>query len=148
MNVLIDTNVVLDLLLQREPYFVDAARVNVLSEKGFISAYISASAATDIYYIARKETRSKEDSLDLIKTLLRTIHIATVTESNILEALDLKWDDFEDSVQYVVGKSISAEYIITRNAADYSESHVNVLSPKEFIQLFAAEETNETETTE
>ncbi|MDR3011718.1 MAG: PIN domain-containing protein [Chitinispirillales bacterium] len=55
MNVLIDTNVVLDILLRREPYYNDAARVNVLAEKGYIRSYISASSVTDIFYIAKKE---------------------------------------------------------------------------------------------
>ena len=139
MNVLIDTNVILDILLQREPYHKDAARVGVLSEKGYLHSYISASAVTDIFYIARKEVASREIALGLIKDILKTIHIAMVTESNIYEALELKWNDFEDSVQYVVGKSISADYIITRNAVDFAKGQIKAISPNEFINLVVSQ---------
>ena len=139
MIVLIDTNVVLDVLLQREPYFQDAARINVLSEKGYMNGYISASAVTDIFYIAKKETKSRATARELLKNLLKTIHVAAVTQDSILEALDLQWNDFEDSVQYVTGKNISANYIITRNPADFANSQVKVLSPEEFLQTFAVE---------
>ena len=99
MNVLIDTNVILDILLRREPYYENAARINVLSEKGYIRNYISASAATDIYYVAEKELKSRDLVLELLTNLLRTTHIASVTEDSIHEAINLRWDDFEDSVQ-------------------------------------------------
>jgi predicted nucleic acid-binding protein len=133
MNVLIDTNIVLDILLQREPHYKDAARIIVLSEKGYIQSFLSASAVTDIFYIARKELNDKATALGLLKNILKTIHIAAVTESSIHEALDLEWNDFEDSVQYVAGQSISAEYIITRNPKDFAGSEIKVLSPEEFI---------------
>ena len=137
MNVLIDTNVVLDLLIRREPYYEDAARISILSEKGFINSYLSASAITDIYYIASKELGNKDIVADMLEELLKTSHVAAVTESNIHEALDLRWNDFEDSVQYSAGKSISAEYIITRNPKDYSESQINVMSPEDFLKHIA-----------
>jgi predicted nucleic acid-binding protein len=133
MNVLIDTNIVLDILLQREPYYKQAARICVLSEKGYIQSFLSASAVTDIFYIARKELNDKAAALGLLKNILKTIHIASVTESSIHEALDLEWNDFEDSVQYVASQSISAEYIITRNPKDFAGSEIKVLSPDEFI---------------
>jgi len=136
MTVLIDTNIVLDFLLQREPYYHDAARISLLSEKGYISGYISASAVTDIFYIARKETKSKNTARELVGKLLKTIHVASITENSIFEALELNWDDFEDSVQYVAGKNISANYIITRNPKDFSNSKVSVLSPHDFLQIF------------
>jgi predicted nucleic acid-binding protein len=133
MNVLIDTNVILDVLLRREPFYKDAARISALSEKGYVRCYISASTVTDVYYVARKELKRKDFVLNLIRGFIKNIHIASVAERNIYEALDLEWDDFEDSVQYVIGKSISAEYIITRNPEDFSNSQINVISPKEFL---------------
>ena len=133
MKVLIDTNIILDFILRREPYYKNAAKINILSEKGYLTAYISASAVTDIFYIAKKELENKEKALELLKNLLKIICIASVTEDNIHEALDLKWEDFEDSVQYVAGKSISAEYIITRNPTDFENSRIKVISPEEFL---------------
>ena len=133
MNVLIDTNVVLDLLIKREPFYENAARIRVLSENGHINSYISASAVTDIYYIAKKELNNKDAVITLVENLLKTTSIAAVTETSIHEALVLKWDDFEDAVQYVAGQSISADYIITRNKTDFIGSKIEVLSPDEFL---------------
>jgi len=134
MNILIDTNIILDMLLQRESYYENALRISVLSEKGYICSYVSASAVTDIFYIAKKELKNKNTALTLLKNILKTIHIASVTEDSIHEALDLEWEDFEDSVQYVAGKSIYADYIITRNPNDFAYSQIEVISPHEFLE--------------
>ena len=135
MKLLVDTNVVLDILLRREPYYENAARIAVLSENEYISCYIPASAFTDIYYITQKELKNKESSVELLTNLLNTFRIANVTETNIYEALDLKWDDIEDCVQYVVGKSINVDYIITRNVRDFIRGLINAMSPKEFLEM-------------
>ena len=65
MILLIDTNVILDFILQREPYYENAAKINVLSEKECIRCYISASAVTDIFYIAKKELKNKGKAIEL-----------------------------------------------------------------------------------
>jgi predicted nucleic acid-binding protein len=140
MKVLIDTNIILDILLRREPYYENAVKINILSEKGYIHSYMSASAVTDIFYIAKKELKNKNAVIELIKNLLKTIHVAAVTERNIHEALDLNWNDFEDSVQYVAGQSISADYIVTRNPEDYSGSTIKVISPDKFLNKLMSQE--------
>jgi hypothetical protein len=68
-----------------------------------------------------------------LKKLLQTVYVATVTDNNIYEALDIEWDDFEDSIQYIAGKSISAEYIITRNKADFRNSTIEIVTPEQFF---------------
>ena len=139
MNVLIDTNVVLDQLVKREPFCENAERIRLLSEKGLITSYISASAVTDIYYIARKEIGDKIKAIDLLNDLLKTTNIAAVTETSIHEALNLKWDDFEDAVQYVAGQNVSADFIITRKANDFSGSDINVISPEDFLKKITSQ---------
>jgi predicted nucleic acid-binding protein len=126
-------------LLKREPNYLFAAKVNVLSEKGHICCYVSASAVTDIFYIAQKEMRNKEAAFESVKKILTTTRIASVTESNIYEALDLQWKDFEDSVQFVVGRSISADYIITRNPKDFKDSAIVAVPPDEFLKQHFSE---------
>ena len=140
MNVLIDTNVVLDILLKREPFHQSAARVNVLSEKGLITGYMSASAVTDVYYIAQKETKRKDTAMELLRNLLKTVRVAAVTEGSVKEALDLNWNDFEDAVQYVAGKGISADYVITRNPSDFAGSEIEIITPDAFVDLLTSEE--------
>ena len=102
-------------------------------EKGYIYGYISASAITDIHYIAKKELKSRNLALGLIKNLLLTTRVAAVTGECIHEALGLEWDDFEDSVQYISGLSIPVSYIITRNLNDYANSQIGVLTPNRFL---------------
>ena len=74
-----------------------------------------------------------------MKKLLKTVRIAAVTEGCIHEALDINWSDFEDSVQYVAGQEISAEYIITRNPKDFSASQITVITPDGFLDLITSQ---------
>ncbi len=133
MQVLIDTNVVLDVLLKRFPFVQDAVEVLKVPET-VAQKFVSASAITDIYYIAYREIRDKQNVKNLIKTLLKVVHVAEVSESDILSALDSDWTDFEDSVQNSVAESHEYDAIITRNKGDYKKSSVKVFFPSEFIE--------------
>lgn len=133
MQVLIDTNVVLDVLLKRFPFVQVAVEVLKVPE-AVAQKFVSASAITDIYYIAYREIRDKQNVKNLIKTLLKVVHVAEVSESDILSSLDSDWTDFEDSVQNSVAESHEYDAIITRNKGDYKKSSVKVFSPNEFIE--------------
>ena len=138
MHVVIDTNVVLDVLLDR-PLFVDDAAAILSIPESIVYKYISASAITDIYYVAYKELRNKQKVKDIIKRLLSLIHIADVSEENILFALESDWNDFEDSVQNAVAESHNFDAIITRNSTDFKNSNLNIFSPKDFLQFIRTE---------
>ena len=133
MQVLIDTNVILDVLLNRESFVQDAVKILKLSENK-VEKFVSACAITDIYYIAYQEIRDKIKVKDLIKTLLQVVHVADVAEANILAALNSDWTDFEDSVQNSVAESHNYDVIITRNKGDYNKSNLQLFSPKEFLE--------------
>jgi predicted nucleic acid-binding protein len=135
MKILIDTNVVIDILLKRQPYYEDATLISILLEKSILEGYISASAITDIYYIISKDLKDKKKSLEKIKDLLNIIFIASVNESNIYEAIDSDWNDFEDSLQYVVGKEIDVDYIVTRNIQDYEKSFIKIIEPNILLDI-------------
>jgi len=139
MKVLIDTNVILDFMLQRKPYYENAAKIIILSEKNHIYACISASAVTDIFYIANKNLKDKTEALTLLKNLLEIICIAGVAEVDIHKAIDLNWEDFEDAVQYVIGQNISVDYIITRNPRDFPDSQIQIVSPEKFLAHFISQ---------
>ena len=136
MTILIDSNVALDSLLNRQPWYEKAALVFSLTRRGVVKSYISASAITDIFYIAQKEL-GKNAAREAIKRLVRVFYPATVTDSNIFQALELDWDDFEDSVQFTVGEGLSADYIVTRNTQDFSSSHIPAVTPEQFLQIIA-----------
>ena len=133
MTILIDTNVVLDILLYRQPWYTNAALIFGLTQKKRIMSYVSASAITDIFYITQKE-HGKNTAREAIKRLLQVFYPATVTDKNIYKALELEWHDFEDSVQFTVGEAISADFIVTRNTRDFGSGSIAAVTPEQFIQ--------------
>ena len=131
---LIDTNVVLDILLNRSDFYGDSADVYSLAYNRVITGYVTAASVTDIFYIASKDI-GKKDTKEALKRLLKVFYPATVTDKDIYKALDMDWDDFEDSVQYSVGESFSADYIVTRNTQDFSSGTIPAVTPEQFIQI-------------
>ena len=142
MKVLVDTNVVLDILLHRQPWYTDAVLIFGMTQRNLIKSYITASAITDIFYIAQKQL-GKKATQEAMKWLLGVFQPATVTDNNIYQALDLEWDDFEDSVQYVVGDGLYVDCIITRNIKDFAFGSINAITPEQFIQNLEGEEDDE-----
>ena len=107
-----------------------------MAENMRISGFISASAITDIFFLA-KEKLGKKPTKEALKKLLKVFKPATVTDSIIYQALYLDWNDFEDSVQYVVGKSLEVDYIVTRNTRDYTSDTIAAVTPEQFIALIS-----------
>ncbi|MEH2939441.1 PIN domain-containing protein [Lawsonibacter sp. JLR.KK007] len=140
MKLLIDTNVVLDVLLRREPFFRTAAEVLNLTQRDDVREYVSASAITDIYYIANKQLKDRAAVRDLLERLLKIVSVAAVSEQEIRNALNLTWADFEDSVQYSVALLNEMDGIVTRNPDDYQEANMRIWLPEQVLELFAVNE--------
>lgn len=140
MKLLIDTNVVLDVLLRREPFSKTAAEVLNLTQRDDVREYVSASAITDIYYIANKQMKDRDAVRDLLKRLLMVVSVAAVSKREIQNALNLAWRDFEDSVQYSVALLNEMDGIVTRNPSDYQETNMRIWLPEQALELFANEE--------
>ena len=134
MTVLIDTNVVLDVLLNNAGFVANSRAILDFAEEKRYTGYISASAITDIFYISQKKL-GKKVAKQAIKHLLNIYRPATVTDKDIYKALDLDWNDFEDSVQFTVGESFSVDYIVTRNTQDFSSDSIPAVTPEQFIQI-------------
>ena len=139
MKLLIDTNVVLDVLLRREPFSKTAAEVLNLTQRDDVREYVSASAITDIYYIANKQMKDRDAVRDLLKRLLMVVSVAAVSKREIQNALNLAWGDFEDSVQYSVALLNEMDGIVTRNPSDYQEANMRIWLPEQALELFANE---------
>ena len=137
-KILIDTNVALDILLNRHPSYTNAAVIFYMTRQKTIESYISASAITDIFYLAQKDL-GKKSTKELLKDMLQVFKPAAVTDSHIYQALDLDWDDFEDSVQYIVSESFLADYIVTRNIKDYIAGSIPAVTPEQFLQIIAVD---------
>ena len=136
MKILVDANVALDVLLERHPFYIRGAQILGLS-KGGIELFISASTVTDIYYIIRRELKSKETAISLVKKILENVDIAAVSGSEIRRALDIDWGDFEDAVQYAAGESLAVDYIVTRNTSDFSSVSVPVVTPDNLLSIIS-----------
>ena len=104
------------------------------SARDDIQEFVSASAITDIYYIAYKNLRDKAAVRELLKKLLLIVSVAGVSEEEIQKALELEWNDFEDSVQYSVAALNEMDGIITRNVKDYSSAEMQVWEPAQFLE--------------
>lgn len=135
LNILIDTNVVLDFILHRQPFYTAAENIIETANLKIISAYVSASSVTYVYYLARRELRDRNLALQLLKNFLKIVKVAAVSEKEIESALNLSWRDFEDAVQYSVAKSNEIDYIITRNTEDFSDSEISIVTPEDFIKI-------------
>jgi predicted nucleic acid-binding protein len=134
MKILIDANIALDVLLERQPFYIAGAQVLGLS-KGGIELFLSASTITDIYYIIHRERKSKEVAAASVRNILAIVDIAAVTGNTIRRAVNLEWSDFEDAVQYATGENIAVDYIVTRNISDFASSAISALTPDAFLKI-------------
>jgi predicted nucleic acid-binding protein len=132
---LLDTNVVLDVLLGRKPFAEQSAAVLLLSEKAVINGFVSASAATDIFYIVRKEFQDKDKAYEAVGKLFKAVKVAAVDGETINDALKLRWDDFEDCVQFVAARGLDAEYIVTRDISGFNNSEIATATPADFLNV-------------
>ncbi len=137
MKILIDTNVALDVLLKRSDFY--AASYDVLKQAalGNVTAFITANAVTDIYYIVRRQAKDNATAKYAIERLLKLVAIADVTAVDIASACTSDMHDFEDAVVAAVAKRIKAECIVTRNEKDFARLSVSAMSPKEFMEKYA-----------
>jgi len=140
LSILIDTNVALDFVLCRQPFYQIAEKVVETANPQNISLNVSAASVTDIYYLARRELKDRNLALQLLKNFLNVAKIAAVSEDEINKALELEWSDFEDAVQYSTALLSQMDYIITRNAKDFKSSEVPAISPEDFLALLEPED--------
>ena len=133
MKVLLDTNVLIDIVEKREPYFSDSYRVFMKSAVREIDAIIGASSVTDIYYVARRNCRDAEQALGHIIDLLKVVEAVDTKTVDIQNAIKLDFADFEDAVVSATAMREKARYIVTRNTADYKNGSVPAISPADFL---------------
>jgi len=136
MKILIDTNIIVDVYQNREPFTLKSKAVLQLSERGRISGIITANQVTDIYYILGRHIRERAHLKLLVQKLLSTVMLADVTAADITAAFDLNMPDYEDALTAQCARRMKADYIITRNIKDFLESPVPVITPDDFMDKF------------
>jgi predicted nucleic acid-binding protein len=134
VRVLIDTNIVLDYLLEREQFLKDAEALFNAIDSGQVIGYVTATTLTDIFYIARRQTRSVELARQAVSTTLAVMVIASVNRAILEAAFASELADFEDAVQIHCAVSQGLDAIVTRNTHDFSGSVIPVLSVPQLLK--------------
>lgn len=135
MKILIDTNVIIDVLLNRESFVDHSSAVLKLCESNSYQGFITATTITDIYYILCKNITDKSLLYNALEKLLSIVEICDVTRHNVFNAMKLRESDFEDAIQSDCAKSIGADYIVTRNTVDFRNSKIKAITPSEFLMI-------------
>lgn len=135
MRLFVDTNVVLDVLAQREPWFNDSSRLLAHIEQGRGTGHIAAHTLTALHYLLSKHLGQQKTAAVLID-LSALLQVEPVDLQVLQQALALGWGDFEDAVQAVTAARCQADYLLTRNPRDFKQSLVPVITPSEFVALF------------
>jgi len=136
MKTLFDTNVILDVLLDREPFSDDASFLLSKVEKSEIIGFICATTVTTIHYLATKALGPQSASHH-IQSLLSLFVIAPVNRLVLENAAASKFKDFEDAVLHEAACHAGAKYIVTRNISDFKKSKLPVFEPSEFINVIS-----------
>jgi len=134
MRIFVDTNLLLDVLARREPFYAAAARVWTLAETGACEALVSAISFNNVFYIVRKVRDATAARRALI--LLRDVFASVAPDQRILnQAIDSDLPDFEDAIQFYSALHARADYLLTRNVGDFPAGIMPILAPDEFLAL-------------
>ena len=121
MRLLIDGNIILDVLQNREPHVADSAKIWKLCETDQMEGYVM-----------RKELNLEKIN-EVFKTLGLIFRFTDLTVSDMAKAAEMQWDDFEDALQAATAERIHVDNIITRNVKDYKQSRIVAFTPTEFL---------------
>lgn len=132
MKVLVDTNILLDVLCSRQSFPADSAMIFRLCEVGKLDGYISALSIPNIMYILRKEL-DPDKARDILEKLGLIFTVCDLKAEDLKKAAALGFRDYEDAVQSTCAARIHAEYIVTRNGKDFTNSKVPAITPAELL---------------
>lgn len=134
-RILIDTNVLLDYLLTREPFYDDAKKVLLACVEGKAKGCIAAHSISNMFFILRKDYNARERR-EILSNLCSIFDVEGIDKTKLLAGLENEeFSDFEDCLQMECAKAYGAQYIVTRNVADYTLSEIKAIMPKDYLAL-------------
>jgi predicted nucleic acid-binding protein len=138
VNVFIDTNILLDVLARREPFYADSAEVWTLAETGRIGGFVSALSLPNLYYLLRrvKGQPAARKALGILRDIFTLVPL-DVQITN--QAVDAGIKDFEDAIQFYSALRAGAAVLITRNPKDFPLGDIAIQTPGEFLAAHFAE---------
>lgn len=131
---------IIDALTSREPWNESAEKIFIMAANHIVDMYITASSATDIYYLVRKHLHNTEAAKQVMSKLYSLMGILEVTGNDCVEALASSITDYEDAVVEKVASRKDMDYIVTRNIKDYQAGNTQVILPDDFISLISETE--------
>ena len=134
MNVLVDVNVLLDLLLMREPWADAAAQLLTEIEEGNASGFVAGHTLTTVHYVVSR-TRDRQTAATAITDLLRLLEVVPIEKVDFNQALVLPVDDFEDAVQAAAALKVGVDYIVTRDEKGFRGLTVPAVTPGTVLSL-------------
>lgn len=137
MRLMIDTNIFLDVLAEREPFFKDSKAVLDLCENKKVQGFLSASSATDIFYLIRRQLHSVDLAYKALGSVLDIAKVLTVTNEDVLNAYLQRASDFEDCLLATCAKANQCDAIVTRNKKDFLSFGITLLSPEELLNIYS-----------
>lgn len=138
MRVLLDTNIILDVLLEREPFVIASAAVLARVERGDVAAVVGATTVTTIHYLATKTVGSAA-AREAVAEMLGILQVAAVNQSVIKAALESPLADFEDAVLLEAARACGAQAIVTRNVRDFVAGDLPVYEPTELLAILRSQ---------
>lgn len=133
-RVLFDSDVLLDVLAQRQPFVAASAQALNTATQPHVQGYVSGHAVTNIFYILRRQVGG-ETARELLSRLLQHLQVASVTDTVIRAALQNSITDFEDAVTSEAASAAGVEVIVTRNTPDFAASAIPAVSPEDFLAM-------------
>ena len=135
MRILLDTNVLLDVLLKRDPWVTQSSAVWKAHDEGQVAAHVMACAITDIFYVARRLT-GLQTAQAAASLCLQTFEICVVDQQALEQAQALAGSDFEDNLQIACASLANLDAIVSRDKKGFKASAVPVLTPAELLTRF------------
>lgn len=136
MRILLDTNVLIDYLMKREPYNFSAERVLNACISDEMKGCVAAHSISNLFFILRK-VFSVDERRDILSVLCQILTVSGIDEDMIIRALqNVDFTDFEDCLQMECARKFEAQFIITRNLTNFQHSSIPAISPDEFIERF------------
>jgi PIN domain protein len=132
-KIFVDSDIVLDVLCKRDPYYEYAAKVFSLADMKKLTVYTSSLVVANVYYILRKAI-GIEKSKEALRKLRLLVKIISVEEREVDLALNSSFSDFEDALQYYTAVKHGMETLLTRNIKDYKEKDLIIQTPEQFIK--------------
>jgi len=134
-KVFIDADIILDLLLDREPYSLSSSKLFTAIEEREVIAFTTPVILANIYYISAKMI-DRKSALEYVRKLLTLLKVTAVDEKIMLLAANSDFKDFEDSIQYYAAKNEAVDFWITRNKMDYNIADLTVCTPDEYLSVY------------